>query len=123
MIADAPDNVSYADYVTDDMNCMLGATLRSMKKCRLWPLPRCDIYVDSVYQLTTSLKGVIRVLSRDYSQNSVLLGRMLDLQNHVDSILRDKFANNLKPVLSANQAQRLEARGKETGLYRWPAAQ
>ncbi|KAK7981222.1 hypothetical protein PG989_013679 [Apiospora arundinis] len=123
MIADVPSDVPYHDYIIDDINCMLGATLRSTRKCRLWPLPSCDMYPDSVYQLTTSLKGVIRVLRSDPSRNSVLVGRMLDLQSHVNGILRDKLANNLEPVLSASQIQRLEARGKYTGLFRWPAAQ
>ncbi|KAK6845719.1 hypothetical protein PG995_015829 [Apiospora arundinis] len=123
MIADVPSDVPYHDYIIDDINCMLGATLRSIKKYRLWPLPRCDTYADPVYQLTTSLKGVIRVLRRDHSQNSVLLGRINDLQKNVDGILRDKLANKLRPVLSASQVRRLEARGKETGLYRRPATQ
>ncbi|KAK8026247.1 hypothetical protein PG990_004070 [Apiospora arundinis] len=123
MIADVPSDVPHHDHIIDDINYMLGATIRSMKKYRLCPLPRCDTYADLIYQLTTSLKGVIRVLRRDYSQNSVLLGRMNDLQSHVDSILRDKLANNLKPVLSASRIQRLEAWGKETGLYRRAAAQ
>ncbi|KAK6824569.1 hypothetical protein PG987_012063 [Apiospora arundinis] len=123
MIADVPSDVPYHDYIIDNIDCMLGATLRSMKKCRLWPLPSREMYAGSVYQLTTSLKGVIRALCSDPSRNSVLVGRMLDLQSHVNGILRDKLANNLKSVLSASHIQRLEARGKDTGLFRRPAAQ
>lgn len=102
---------------TSNLDAMLGATLRAMKKFRLWPLPNRDTYAGSVYQLVAALRGVSDALSNDghYSQLTIKMG---DLSRHVDGILRDKIDNNSRPVLAAPQVEHLEARGRRTGLSR-----
>ncbi|KAK8038487.1 hypothetical protein PG993_006898 [Apiospora rasikravindrae] len=112
-----PDVVNELRSDTSNVDAMLGATLRSMKKFRLWPLPNRDTYAGSVYQLVAALRAVSEALSNDqhYSQLTI---KMSDLSRHVDGILRDKIDNNLRPVLQASQVEHLEARGKRTGLYR-----
>ncbi|KAK8133418.1 hypothetical protein PG984_005430 [Apiospora sp. TS-2023a] len=102
---------------TSSLDVMLGATLRALKKFRLWPLPSRDTYAGSVYQLVAALRAVSESLSNDghYSQLTI---KMADLSRHVDGILRDKIDNNLRPVLAAPQVEHLEARGRQTGLAR-----
>ncbi|KAK8095057.1 hypothetical protein PG997_001742 [Apiospora hydei] len=104
---------------TSNVDAMLGATLRSMKKFRLWPMPNRDTYAGSVYQLVATLRAVSESLSSDQQHHySQLTVKMSDLSRHVDGILRDKIDNNLRPVLQASQVEHLEARGKRTGLHR-----
>ncbi|KAK8087489.1 hypothetical protein PG994_002463 [Apiospora phragmitis] len=91
--------------------------LRSMKKYRLWPLPNRDTYAGSVYQLVAALRGVSDSLSNDQNYSQLNM-KMTDLSRHVDGILREKFDNNLRPLLQPGQVEHLEARGKKTGLYR-----
>ncbi|KAK7921513.1 Fatty acid oxidation complex subunit alpha [Apiospora marii] len=105
---------------TSNLDAMLGATLRAMKKYRLWPLPNRDTYAGSVYQLVAALRAVSDSLSNDghFSQLTI---KMSDLGRDVDGILRDKVDNNLRPVLAACQVEHVEARGRRTGLFK-PAA-
>ena len=101
------------------LDAMLGATLRAMKKFRLWPPPHRDTYAGSVYQLVAALRAVGDALGGGgdgpYSQLTLKMG---DLGRHVDGILRDKVDNSLRPALAAAQVEHLEARGRRTGLAR-----
>lgn len=100
---------------SDESDAMIGATMRALMRCQLWPLPQHDTYAGSIYQLVASLTSLAATLG-DSSQYPRLCDKMGDITSHVEGILQEKADDNLKTPLLQSQVKHLETQGRKTGL-------